>query len=356
MHLRPLAPLAVALILATVACSSDASTRLDAANDTTTTAEPVVTLPAIPAGTTLRIGDQLEYIETVLAVAGEDQDLDYEVEYAGFIGGPPMLQAFQGGALDAGFVASTPLLFAQAGDQDVVGVAGWAGEGGYGGVLTVDDDVEGWADVAGKRVAYQRGTSAEAAVLQGLASVGLTPADITTVDVPIIQVTAALSGGSADVGVSTEPLIGNYVAENPAARVIDRPSAITDRASFLVASRAALDDAAVSAALADYVTRLVRAFRWINDHPEEVTQSIFAERYHVDVERATELRELHGTTSFITLPDGIVEEQQALADLFLDVGQLPTRLDVAREFDGRFNGLISNELIGNELIGHEAGA
>ena len=37
-----------------------------------------------------------------------------------------MLQAFQAGAIDVGFVGSTPLIFAQAAHQDVVGVAGWA--------------------------------------------------------------------------------------------------------------------------------------------------------------------------------------------------------------------------------------
>ena len=32
-----------------------------------------------------------------------------------------MLQAFQGGAIDTGFVGSTPLIFAQAAGQDIVG-------------------------------------------------------------------------------------------------------------------------------------------------------------------------------------------------------------------------------------------
>ena len=50
------------------------------------------------------------------------------MKYAVFVGGPPMLQAFQGGAIDTGFVASTPLIFAQAAQQDVVAVAGWASE------------------------------------------------------------------------------------------------------------------------------------------------------------------------------------------------------------------------------------
>src|SRR5690606_34469493 len=113
---------------------SDASTRAggestdEGAGGSTTTA-PQVTAPDpedIPPGTTLRVGDQIEFLQTMLEVAGEDRDFPYEVEYSSFQGGPPMLQAFQGGAVDTGFVASTRLIFAQAQDQDLFAIAGWA--------------------------------------------------------------------------------------------------------------------------------------------------------------------------------------------------------------------------------------
>ena len=58
----------------------------------------------IPAGTVIRVGDQLDYLKTVLKLSGEDQDFPYKVEYSAFIGGPPMLQAFQAGSIDTGFV------------------------------------------------------------------------------------------------------------------------------------------------------------------------------------------------------------------------------------------------------------
>src|SRR4051794_9546332 len=91
--------LALVLVLGG-ACSTEASTRQqsDAASDTTAPAQ--VTLTNVPQGTTLRVGDQLDYLKTVLQLAGEDRDFPYAVKYSAFIGGPPMLQAFQGGALD----------------------------------------------------------------------------------------------------------------------------------------------------------------------------------------------------------------------------------------------------------------
>src|SRR5688572_14121478 len=78
--LRPLPLLAVVVLLLGVAasCSSDASTRTAGADGgPTTTAVPVAELPEVPAGVTLEVGDQLEYLQTVLALAGEDDDFPY---------------------------------------------------------------------------------------------------------------------------------------------------------------------------------------------------------------------------------------------------------------------------------------
>jgi len=346
-HTTPRRAIVLLLALATVAlgaCSSDASTRAAGAQGASSpTAAPVTVPDTIPEGTTLRIGDQLDYLKTVLSVAGEDADLPYEVEYSNFVGGPPMLQAFQGGALDGGFVASTPLIFAQAAGQPIVAVAGWANEQGLGGLITTDAAVSGWEDLEGRRVAYQRGTSAEAALLIGLDEAGLSLDDVTTVDVPITQVTAALQSGSADAGISTEPLISSFLANNPEARLATPTNGLTDRGSFLIATAEALGDPARTAALADYTARLVRAFTAINAERQLLIDSIFVGQYGLSAERAAEIVGSLGDTSFLQLPDDIVSEQQRLADLFHAAGQIPSEVDVAAEFDNRFNQLIEQE-------------
>ena len=337
-----LASLALVALLA-VACSNDASTRASSEEGPRPTAAPVSAPASIPAGTVLRVGDQLEYLQTVLALSDQDQDFDYEVEYSSFVGGPPMLQAFQGDALDAGFVASTPLLFAHAAGQDLAAVAGWGTEQGASGLITADPEIDGWESLAGKRVAYQRGTSAEATLLQELDAAGLSLEDVETVDVPITQVTAALKGGSADAGISTEPLISLYLAETPDGAVVAKANRITDRTTFLIAPGATLDDPGKSAALADFTTRLVKAFTDLNENSGLIAQSVYAEQYGLTPERAAAIVEENGPTSFISLPGDIQEQQQALADLFLAAGQIPAEVDVAAEFDSRFNELVQKE-------------
>ncbi len=336
--------LALALLLA-AACSSDASTRAEAADDgPTTTAAPVSVPETIPDGVTLRVGDQLEYLQTVLGLAGEDQDLPYDVEYAAFIGGPPMLQAFQGDAIDVGFVGSTPLIFAQAAGQEIKAVAGWASEsGGYDLVATPGSDIGGWEDLAGKKVAYQRGTAGEAALLQALDVAGIDASEVTTVDVPQTQVASTLQGGGADAGLSIEPLTSAYLDGNEGAEAVDRAEEITDRSSFLIATTATLEDEGGSAALADYLARLVRSFTYLKDHQDEVATGVYVDTYGLTPERAVELQEQNGPTSFYALPGELLEAQQHLADLFVEAGQIPTELDVSAQFDTRFNDLVEQE-------------
>lgn len=341
--------LAVLAAVAVAACSSDASTRgaqNDAAADdgggTTTTAAPVDLATEIPEGTTLRVGDQLEYLQTVLGLAGEDEGFPYEVEYSAFIGGPPMLQAFQGGSLDTGFIGTTPLIFAQAQNQGIRAVAAWATpSSSYGLVIAPDvDDISDWADLEGRKVAFQQGTAGEAALLQALDDAGLTLDDVTPVNVPVTETSAALQSGSADAGVLVEPLTSVYLGANPDGEKVAVPNELTDRSSFLIATDEALDDPAVSAALGDYLARLVRAFAYLADHPEDVAQAVYVDQYGLTAERAAEVQDEVGSPEFYDLPGDIVEPQQRLADLFQAQGEIPDQLDVAEEFDSRYNALV----------------
>lgn len=332
------------LVLVLAACSSDASTRTAAADDAaSTTAPPVAVDATIPEGTTLRVGDQLDYLKTVLGLAGEDQDLPYEVEYSSFVGGPPMLQAFQAGAIDTGFVGSTPLIFAQAQGQRILAVAGWATPHGNYGLLTGPgiDDISGFADLEGRSVAYQQGTAGEAVLLQALDSEGLTLDDVTPVNVPVTETAAALQSGSADAGILVEPLTSVYLEANPTAEKVASADEITDRSSFVIASEAALDDAGVSAALGDYIGRLVRSFAYLADHPEEIAQAVYVDTYGLSPERAAEVVGQAGDAAFFELPGEVLDAQQRLADLFQANGEIPEQVDVASEFDNRYNQLVA---------------
>lgn len=304
---------------------------------------PQVTVPtSIPPGVTLRLGDQLDYFKNVLALSGQDKDLPYTIDYANFLGGPAMLQAFQAGEIDLGFVANTPLIFAQAAGQRIYGVAGWAlGRSPYSLVAAPGvDGIKGWGDLKGKKVAFQQGTALEGAVLTGLASAGLRYQDIEPVLLPVTQGTQALEGGSVDAAILTEPFTTAYLTKNPNARKVLDTEALTDKTQFVIADQKVLGDEGKTAATADFVRRLVKAFQWVNAHPEAWAQKLYVEQYGIPLEKGVEILKSGGGVRFLELPGELTGPTQKLADLYVDAGELPTKVDVSNEFDPRFNTVV----------------
>jgi sulfonate transport system substrate-binding protein len=343
--------IAIAILLSTLlsACSSNASTRsADGTGSGTTVPARVDRTKPVPAGTELRIGDQFDYLKTILEAGGQSQDLPYKLTYSSFVGGPPMLQAFRGGAIDTGNIGTTPLILAQAQRQDIRAVAAWATEGSPYSLVTAPGgtDINGWGDLKGKRVVYQRGTALEAALLQALDGAGLSLADITPVDVPATDVGPALQGGSGDAGILLEPLTSVYLDANPTARRASRTTELTDRTNLLIASGATLADEAKSAALADYVSRLVRGFNFLRTHPEVWADSFYVKLYGLSPERAKVVIAETGVEKFFILPGELAKSQQRLADLLVRAGEVPSSVDATNAFDARFNQVVEEDQTG----------
>jgi sulfonate transport system substrate-binding protein len=306
--------------------------------------EPVHLGAPIPPGTVLRVGDQSGYLKTYLALAGEDEHVPYDLEYSQFDGGPPMLLAFRAGAVDTGFVGTTPLIFAQAQGQDLRAVAAWATPRSAYSLVTAPGvhDINDWSDLRGKRVAYQRGTADEAALRQALDAAGMSGDDVTTVDIPQSQLGAALQGGSADAGVSWGPLTGGYLEANPTAKRVAPAAAITDRTALLIAAQSTLSDDAKRAALGDFIARLVRSFTFARAHPDRVVEDLYVEDFQLTRRAAESLLATTGPDRFVALPGEVAKQQQRLADLYVEGGQIPAKVDVASEFDTRFNELVES--------------
>jgi sulfonate transport system substrate-binding protein len=300
---------------------------------------------AIPPGTVLRVGEQLKNLSTALELGHQNQNFPYQVQYSEFVGGPPMLQAFEGGSLDVGFIQSTPLIFAQAANQHVTAVAGWASAGSAYAVVSApgQHSIKSWAGLKGKRVAFQAGTALESALLEGLKTAGLSLHDITPVNLPTTQIAAALQGGSADAAIEVEPLLSAYLQANPTAQVIARPAAVTEKSDFIVATSSALGNKGVSAALADYITRLIKAYQYLAVHPQAVIQTTYEGQYGLKPARAVYVAKLVGAFKFFPLPSSMLAPQQNLANLYLAAGVIPAHVSVAQEFDHRFNTLVTTE-------------
>ena len=338
-----LVPLVVLAVTAAACGSDDGSDAAGASNTASTVKGAAATVPdSIPPGTDLRVGDQLDALKNVLGTSGQDKDFAYDVKYANFVGGPPMLQAFQADQVDIGYVADTPLIFAQAAQQDVVAVAGWAPErSSFELIVPPGKGIKSWKDLKGKKVAYQQGTVLEAVVLKGLDEAGLSLDDITTVNVPVTQISATLISGSVDAAILSPPLDVAYLAQQPKATIIDAPTDITLRINFIITTKKALADPAKAAAIGDYVQRLVRGYGWINANPDAWVNALYVAQYKMTPEAGRKVLDHAGDVTFSPLPGDIVPDQQRLADLYLGAGEIPQKIDVKSEFDSRYNALVA---------------
>ncbi len=333
------------LSLTLTACGSSSSGASPGGTGSTNpavSATPATLSTSIPAGTVLRVGDQLDALKNLLHEGGQDTNFPYKVEYSAFVGGPPMLQAFQANAIDTGFIGSTPLIFAQAAHQNLVAVAGWANPGSAYQLVVAPgkSGITGWASLKGKKVAFQQGTALEAALLTALNGVGLKLSDVQTVNVPTTQISSTLQSGAADAGILIEPLTSVFLASNPKANVVATTTALTDRSSFIIAASKALKDNGKSAALTDYIDRLAKSYAYLQKHPDLVIQTTYIGQYHLSPARAAVVAKAVGIPSFIQLPGDVAPAQQKLADLFQANGEIPSKVDASAEFDSRFNEIV----------------
>jgi sulfonate transport system substrate-binding protein len=330
-RLRRTLPLALTLagLLALPATAAGAATGAKAAK-------------AIPPGTTLHIGDQLSGLQTLLKSDNKDT-FPFKVDWASFIGGPAMLQAFQANAIDIGIVGSTPPIFAQAAHQDVVAVAAYETAHSADDLVSAPGDaVTGWKALKGKAVAYQQGTIAEAVVLAGLHSVGLKLTDIKTVNLPSTEVSSALQNHSAVAGVLSQPLVDAYLQANPTAKLILNAPGQSARLTYIIASKAAMADPAKSAAIANVVSNLVKSYVWINSHQASYVELEYVKQYGLSKAAGTQLAKEFGKTTFVPINKSLYASQQAQANLFTAAGEIPGHVNVAAEFDPRYNSIIAS--------------
>ena len=91
---------------------------------------------------------------------------------------------------------------------------------------------------------------------------------------PITQIVRRAQAGRSTPAILVEPLDQPRSSpSNPGAKIVAKADEITDRSSFLIASKDALDDPAKAAALGDYIAPArARRYGWINGAPRRVVE------------------------------------------------------------------------------------
>ena len=305
---------------------------------------PSVPMSIVPPGTKLVVGDQNEQLQTLIKASGVSGKLVSKLQFANFLGGPEILEAFRAGVLDIAMVGSTPPIYAHAAGEPLPIVAALKGNApAYRLALRPGLKITTLQELKGKKIAWAEGTARQPFVLSALKKAALTTKDVTLVSLKVADFPAAIRTGQVDVAPLNEPHLSRYLkgyADEKASAIPDPEYAgMPTSTLYLYASKKALGDPAKAAAIRELIAGWSEAVQWTKGHPEAWVRAYYVKKQGLKEADGQSILKSDGEPGFPLLKD-IVTDQQELIDLIYQAGQLPRRLDAKEEFDFRYDVLM----------------
>jgi sulfonate transport system substrate-binding protein len=276
----------------------------------------------------LRIGYQKSSVN--LMVARERRLLEARLpgtatKWVEFPAGPQILEALAVGSLDLGFTGDTPPVFAQAAGKDIWYAGLEPPKPASSAILVpADSPIRTLADLRGRRVGFQKGSSAHFLVVRGVEKGGLQWSDITPVYLTPSDARAAFERGAIDAWGIWDPYYAAAEIDGRA-RVLHTGQGLTSNNSYYLASRALTRRPAVLKALFE---ALSEADAWVQSNRSETAHFLSAAS---GLPLATTLRFIERRTSgpIARLTPADIADQQRVADTFTRLGLIPKPLRVA---------------------------
>ena len=246
------------------------------------------------------------------------------VKWVEFAFGPPLLEAVNAGAVDYGYTGDAPPIFAQAARANINYVAAIPARGDSQAILVpADSPVNTLADLKGKKIGVEKGSSAHDLLVFALEKAGVAWTDVTPVYLAPADAASAFSRGAVDAWSIWDPFYA--IAElKQKARALPIDAEANVQNSFFLANRSFLSQHADLVAAVN--EELAKATQWATGHRDEVA-ALWAEASGVDIE--AQKRSVARTQfTFGPLNDKIIAEQQAVADRFQHLGLIPAPINV----------------------------
>ncbi len=276
----------------------------------------------------LRVGVQKDGVRAVLQEAGLLDDLPYEIEWAEFTAGPPIVEAASADQIDVAWVGSAPPIFGAAADANFKIVAQVQEEDQKENSILVPSgsDIAEVADLKGKKVAVGKGTSAHGLLLQALERNGLTLDDIEPNYLAPADGLAAFTSGEVDAWVVWDPFVTQAIEQNDAVEITGgHPD--EQGVQFEIASTESLADPEKRESIEHFVKLLQEAWVWAAENPDAWGDGWAAESGLAP--EITRVVAANKKAVFGPVTPETIEAEQALADLFYEAGELPKQIDFA---------------------------
>lgn len=277
----------------------------------------------------LRIGYQKSAANLVIVKqAGwlEQRLAGTKVQWVEFPAGPQLLEALAVGSLEFGLTGDSPPVFAQAAGKDLVYVGAEPPKPDSSAILVLKDSpLRTLADLKGKRVALQKGSSAHYLLVRAIEKAGLQWSDITPVYLIPADARAAFERKSVDAWAIWDPF---YAATELAIapRALATGRGLSNNNSFYLASRPFATQHADSVAV--LFEELTRADRLVQTNRKEAIKLI-ADFSGLDAGVVSLFLQRRPPSPVGALDAKTAVDQQRVADAFHKLGLIPKPVTVA---------------------------
>lgn len=277
----------------------------------------------------LRIGYQKSAVNLVILKQQgvlEKRFPNTKVSWIEFPAGPQLLEALSVGSLEFGLTGDSPPVFAQAAGKDLLYVGAEPPKPDSSAILVLKDSpVKKLADLKGRKIALQKGSSAHYLLVRAVEKAGLQWSDIQPAYLAPADARAAFERRSVDAWAIWDPYYAaTELALQP--RVLATGRELSSNNSFYLASRPfATQHAAAVAVLFD---ELSRADRQAQENRKEVIKLI-AGFSGLDAGVVSLFLQRRPKSPVGPLNAQTVADQQRVADAFHKLGLIPKPVTVA---------------------------
>jgi sulfonate transport system substrate-binding protein len=246
------------------------------------------------------------------------------VEWIEFPAGPQLLEAMNVGSIDFGHTGELPPIFAQAAGADITYVAGIAPNPAGSAVLVPQNSsIKTIADLKGKKIAVQKGSSAHYLLVQILEKAGIKYSEIQPIFLPPADARAAFVKNSVDAWVIWDPF---YAAaeKNANARVLITGEGITKQGGYYLARRKYVtENQEIIKAVLEKIKNLED---WSDKNRDEVAATL-APVLNIDLDtmkKATARKQF----GVVKIDENLIATQQKVANKFYELKLIPKQIDV----------------------------
>jgi sulfonate transport system substrate-binding protein len=278
--------------------------------------------------TELRIGYQKSSVNLLVARhlgLIEHRFPNTRVQWVEFTAGPQLLEALGAGSLDFGMTGDTPPIFAQAAGRDILYVGQEPPKPRSSAILVPpDSNISSLSALRGKRVAFQKGSSAHYLVLRALEKGGLLLSDVQAVYLIPGDARAAFENRSIDAWAIWDPYWA-AAARGTRVRVLTTGEGLADDDTFYESSRVFAQR---------HPEAIRRIFSAINDTAEYVrtrqteVSAWIAAATGLELEAATTFLARRPFSPVNVLSPASVARQQVIADAFAKAGLIPHQIKI----------------------------